>query len=97
MNANPTPAEISHMLVSNNPADAWATALSIVRRINPEYDPALARMAFDDVMRVFHGGFPGYCPIKTLYHNMSHTLTVFSVCGQVAAWHACSGCSHKRR
>ena len=77
MNANPTPAEISHMLVSNNPADAWATALSIVRRINPEYDPALARMTFDDVMRVFHGDFPGYCPIKTLYHNMSHTLAVF--------------------
>ena len=73
----PTPAEIGSLLAKNDPEDAWVTALSIARRINPGYDPALARIVFDDVMRLFHGEYPGYCPIKTLYHNLPHTLGVF--------------------
>ena len=73
----PTPAEIGSLLAKNDPEDAWVTALSIARRINPGYDPALARIIFDDVMRLFHGEYPGYCPIKTLYHNLPHTLAVF--------------------
>ena len=77
MNADLTPAEISNMLVCNNPADAWATALSTARRINPDYDPSLMHIAFDDVMQVFLGENPAYCRIKTLYHNLPHTLAVF--------------------
>ena len=73
----PTQAEISSLLSKNNPEDAWVTALSIARRINPDYDPSLARIVFDDVMRLFHGEYPGYCPIKTPYHNLPHTLAVF--------------------
>ena len=73
----PTAAEINNMLAKNDPEDAWVTTLSIARRINPNYDPALARIIFDDVMRLFHGEYPGYCPIKTLYHNLPHTLAVF--------------------
>lgn len=77
MQNTPTPAEISGLLAKNDPEDAWVTALSIARRINPEYDPSLARIVFDDVMRLFHGEYPGYCPIKTPYHNLTHTLAVF--------------------
>lgn len=73
----PTQAEISSLLSKNNPEDAWVTALSIARRINPGYDPSLARIVFDDVMRLFHGEYPGYCPIRTPYHNLPHTLAVF--------------------
>lgn len=77
MQNTPTPAEISSLLAKNDPEDAWVTALSIARRINPDYDPSLARIVFNDVMRLFHGEYPGYCPIKTPYHNLPHTLAVF--------------------
>ena len=71
------PEEIAKLLACDDPETAWDTALGIARRINPDYDPALARIIFDDVMRLFHGAYRGYCPIKTLYHNLPHTLAVF--------------------
>lgn len=73
----PSPDEITGLFANSDPDEVWAKALGIVKRINPDYDPALARAAFDDVMRVFRGKYPGYCPIKTLYHNLPHTLDVF--------------------
>ncbi len=93
----PTPAEIGSLLAKNDPEDAWVTALSIARRINPGYDSALARIIFDDVMRLFHGEYPGYCPIKTLYHNLPHTLAVFFVRGEADACCACFRHADKRR
>ena len=73
----PTSAEINSLFANRDPDEVWAKALGIVRRINPAYDPALARTAFDDVIRMFRGEYPGYCPIKTLYHDLPHTLDVF--------------------
>ncbi len=73
----PTFAEINSLFANNDPEEVWAKALSIARRINPSYDPALARTVFVDVMRLFRGEFPGYCAIKTLYHDLPHTLDVF--------------------
>jgi hypothetical protein len=73
----PTFTEITSLFANSNPDGVWLKALGIVNRINPDYDPGLAKIAFDDVMRIFHGEYPGYCPIKTLYHNLPHTLDVF--------------------
>ena len=73
----PTSAEINSLFANNNPDEVWGKALSIIFRINPGYDAAIARAVFDDVMRLFQGEYPGYCPIKTLYHDLNHTLDVF--------------------
>ncbi len=78
MNTNfPSSAEVNSLFVNRDPDEVWAKALGIAKRINPDYDPTLARTAFDDVMRIFRGEYPGYCPIKTRYHNLPHTLDVF--------------------
>lgn len=73
----PTSSEIRNLFANSNPDEVWAKASEIVVRINPAYDFSLARTAFDDVMRLFRGEYPGYCAIKTLYHDLSHTLDVF--------------------
>ena len=73
----PSSAEINKLFANSDPEEVWAKALNIVERINPGYDPSPARTVFDDVLRIFRGEYPGYCPIKTLYHNLSHTLDVF--------------------
>ena len=73
----PTPAEIYSLFTNNIPEEAWPKAVDIVRRINPAYDFFLAKTAFDDVVRLFRGEYPGYCSIRTLYHDLPHTMDVF--------------------
>jgi len=73
----PSSAEVIGLFVNRDPDEVWAKALRIVKRISPGYDSTHARTAFDDIMRLFYGHYPGYCPIKTPYHDLSHTLDVF--------------------
>lgn len=76
MNEHISSLEISSLFANNNPDEVWAKVEEIVRRISPVYDFSLARTAFDDVIRLFRGEYPGYCAIKTLYHDLPHTLDV---------------------
>lgn len=73
----PSSPESHNLFANSNPDEVWAKAKDIVRHINPAYDFFLARMAFDDVTRLFRGEYPGYCTIKTMYHDLPHTLDVF--------------------
>lgn len=77
MESAPPPAEIYKLFTNSNPDEVWNKAAGIVRRINPAYDFSLALTAFGDVVRLFRGEYPGYCPIGTLYHDLRHTLDVF--------------------
>lgn len=73
----PTSAEIHSLFANGNPDEVWPRAVEIIKSINPAYDFRLARTAFDDVVRLFRGEYPGYGPIRMPYHDMSHTLDVF--------------------
>lgn len=77
MKNTPTSAEINNLFANGNPDEVWPKAAEIVRRISPAYDFFIARTAFDDIVRLFRGEYPGYCPIRTLYHDLHHTLDVF--------------------
>ncbi|MBI5429067.1 MAG: HD domain-containing protein [Nitrosomonadales bacterium] len=77
MKSNPTAAEIDNLFANSDPDMVWAKATVIIGKINPGYDFRLIRTVFDDVMRLFHGQYPGYSSIKTLYHDLPHTLDVF--------------------
>ena len=73
----PTPAEIHNLFANSNTGEVWAKAVDIVRHINPAYDFLIVKTTFDDVVRLFRGEYPGYCSIRTLYHDLPHTLDVF--------------------
>jgi hypothetical protein len=73
----PTPSEIRSLFANSNPDEVWVKASDVVVRISSAYDFSLARTVFDDVMRLFRGEYPGYCAIKTMYHDLPHTLDVF--------------------
>lgn len=77
MNVGPTTSAVSELFDNGNPATAWHKASAILTQINPAFDLSYSRTLFDDVMRLFNGEYPGYCPIKTPYHDRSHTLDVF--------------------
>lgn len=80
MNAAPTNAEISRLFDNTDPDIVWEKAVVVIRGISPAYDFTLVHKVYKDVLRVFYGEFPGYCAIRTLYHDLSHTLEVF-MCG----------------
>ncbi len=73
----PTSTEIHQLTANDNPDEVWAKTIDIVRLINPTFDFKPARTAFIDVLNLFRGEYPGYCPIKTPYHDLHHTLDVF--------------------
>jgi len=67
----------SHLFANSEPEEVWHSAADLIGRVAPTYEFAFFRMVFDDVVGLFHGEYPGYCPIKTPYHNLHHTLDVF--------------------
>ena len=42
----------------------------------PEGDPGFLDKGWDDVVRLYEGGWPGYHACDTPYHNFSHVMTV---------------------
>jgi hypothetical protein len=70
-------SEIRSLFSNDNPQEVWTKAASIICRINPDYDFSSVRATFDDIVRLFHGDYPGYCAVKTQYHDLQHTLDVF--------------------
>ncbi len=76
METAPTSITINNLFANGNPEQVWPKAEEIVRRISPAYDFSVARQTFDDVVRLFRGEYTGYCPIRTLYHDLHHTLDV---------------------
>ena len=77
MEDTPTVAEIHSLFANSGPDEVWGKATDIVRRINPEYNFFFVRIAFDDIVHLFRGEYAGYAPIRTLYHDLTHTLDVF--------------------
>jgi hypothetical protein len=80
MKNTPTPAQINELFDNEDRQVVWAKVNDIIRRINPRYDFTLIQSVYEDVMRLFHGDYPGYSSIKTLYHDLPHTLEVL-LCG----------------
>lgn len=77
MNNSPIPSDINALFDNTDPDIVWGKAVDVIARINPAYDLTLIRTVYDDVLRVFRGEYPGYGAIRTLYHDLSHTLEVF--------------------
>lgn len=77
MNNNPTAVEIHNLFVNDDPDLVWDKAAAIIGHFNPAYDFGLVKQVFADIMRLFHGDYPGYSAIKTMYHDLPHTLDVF--------------------
>lgn len=69
--------EINGLFANEDPVEVWGRAEAIVLRIRPGYDFSRVRAAYDDVLALFRGDYPGYAPVRTPYHDLAHTLHVF--------------------
>ena len=77
MQNNPTIEEINNLFANSDPDRVWEKVSGIIGRFNSGYDFHLIQTVFEDILRLFHGDYPGYSAIKTLYHDLPHTLDVF--------------------
>jgi hypothetical protein len=80
MTNTPTLAEINELFNNDDPRMVWSKTTGIIRRMSPCYDFTLVQSVYEDLLRLFRGDYPGYGPIRTLYHDLSHTLEVL-LCG----------------
>lgn len=76
MQNTPAATEIDSLFANSNPDEVWTRATEIIRRISPAHDLSIDKIVFDDMVRLFHGEYPGYSAIRTPYHDLSHTLDV---------------------
>lgn len=72
--------KVNELFNNDDPEIVWVKATDIIRRMSPAYDFALVQSVFEDILKLFRGDYPGYGPIKTLYHDLAHTLEVL-LCG----------------
>ncbi|HEX5363262.1 MAG TPA: HD domain-containing protein [Gallionella sp.] len=73
----PFSEEVNSLFANSDANEVWDKAASIILLINPDCDLAPMRAVFDDMVALFHGEYPAYAPVKTLYHDLAHTLHVF--------------------
>ena len=73
----PTTCDFGDLFTNIDPEIVWGKAALLLYRISPGFALGPPRAIFNDVVSVFRGEYPGYCAIKTPYHNLSHTLDVF--------------------
>lgn len=76
MKTPPSFDEIKSLFDNRAPDVAWRNAKEVITRISPSYDFALLSSTYEDVLHLFSGDYVGYTAIKTLYHDLSHTLDV---------------------
>lgn len=70
--------DFTKLFVNHNSNEVWDNGCEIIQRINPHYDFHYAKTAFDDVVRLFRGDYLGFQEVQTLYHDLHHTLDVFT-------------------
>jgi hypothetical protein len=60
----------------NDPDAIMAEVCSISLSVNPQVNFKPIDSAYQDILRLFTGGFPGYQACNTAYHDIFHTLDV---------------------
>ena len=60
---------------TSSPAETLAEIQNILLLIDPPPEPAPVVKVYEDVLRLFNGGFPGFRASNTKYQNLEHTCS----------------------
>ena len=71
-----TITHLEDLVPPGEPEKTLEEVLHLIRRLGAG-DEGLIRDAFDDMVRVFRGDYPGYRKSNTRYHDLDHTCAVF--------------------
>lgn len=59
-----------------SPSGTFSEIVKILSLIDPDYDTSQFEMAYNDIICLFNGEYPGYRASNTKYHNLEHTCAV---------------------
>ena len=60
----------------SSPSETFAEIKKILLMLDPSLDLSLIEDAYNDIILLFNGKFPGYRTSNTKYHNLEHTCAV---------------------
>jgi hypothetical protein len=75
--AKTEPIQLSRLVEMRNPDQVLSEVEAIVSMMFSEFDFETLNRAFADVVRLFHGEYPGYRECTTEYHDLKHTTDTF--------------------
>jgi hypothetical protein len=74
MSPRAKPVAAPERISLDNPQEVRAEVKKNVVAIFGTFDFRQFDRVFNDIIRLFHGKYPGYRPCNTLYHDLSHTM-----------------------
>jgi hypothetical protein len=84
--------QLSHLLDRSNPSAELRETESLFRLHYDASDFSPVRNAYSWIVRLFAGGFPGYRPCSTGYHDLGHTLDVLAASVRLIDGCSLTGC-----
>jgi len=69
--------QLSSMVNMDNPQSVLDEVRAIILMMLPEFDFDTVERVFKDIVRLFHGEYPGYSKCNTEYHDLKHTTDTF--------------------
>jgi hypothetical protein len=69
--------QLSLMVNMEDPQSVFDEIRAIVLMMYPEFDFKNVNRVFEDIVRLFHGDYPGYRRCTTEYHDLKHTTDTF--------------------
>ena len=67
------------LITIENPYEVMAEVKKIALLIFPDLDFCQIERVFGDILKLFHGRYPGYRRCNTAYHDINHTMDCFLV------------------
>ena len=68
--------DVTNTIQVSDPAAVHRAVAGILSDLYPEHDFASLGRAYDDLVRLFRGEYPGFRGCETWYHDLQHTLDV---------------------
>jgi len=69
--------QLYNLIPMDSPQDVLDEAIVILDLISPDFDTAPVTSAFNMVVNLFSGKYPGYRACNTEYHDLRHTIDTF--------------------
>jgi hypothetical protein len=80
----------------DNPQEVMAEVKKSVVAMFGAFDFKQFDQVFNDILKLFHGNYPGYRPCNTLYHDLSHTMDCLLVTAKLIHGASLSGITFEK-
>ena len=96
LNLPSKPVTCPERISLDNPQEVMAEVKKSVVAMFGAFDFNQFDQVFKDILKLFHGNYPGYRPCNTLYHDLSHTMDCLLVTAKLIHGASLSGITFEK-